>query len=67
MCTRIPHAGDVVRVHQGVTVDGRNLSGCMFTVVGVHAVIELDVTEWTGDHPLHLMASTVDIVTPDGA
>lgn len=67
MCTRIPHSGDVVRVHQGVKLNGRDLSGALLTVTSVHAVVELDATEWTGNRPIHLMASSVDIVTPEGS
>jgi hypothetical protein len=67
MCTRIPAKGAVVRVHQGVTTkDGRDISGLLLTVVDVHAVVEIDGTEWTGDRPIHLIASQVDIVTPEG-
>lgn len=66
MCARVPAVGDVVRVHPGVMVAGRSMAGMHLTVVGVHAVVEVDATEWTGTAPIHLLASNVDVITPGG-
>lgn len=66
MCTRVPSVGDVIRVKPGVTAGDRCLGGMHLTVVGVHAVVEVDATEWTGGAAIHLLASNVDIVSSRG-
>lgn len=60
--TTIPHQHDVVRVHPGVMVDGRNLGGMHLTVTSSVTVVELDATETAGGKAIHLLASQVDII-----
>jgi len=62
MTDLIPAAGDVVRVHQGVMSDGRHLGGMHLTVTRVYVEVEVDTVEWTGDRPIHLPVSAVDVV-----
>jgi hypothetical protein len=66
---RPPHAGDVLRVHPGVLVEGRDLGGIHLTVKATTesaAAAEFDATEVTGGRPIHLLASDVDLVYPFG-
>ncbi|GLZ34839.1 hypothetical protein Lesp02_70260 [Lentzea sp. NBRC 105346] len=71
--TRVPGLQDVVRVKDGTVLpDGRDVSGLLLTVTGTHVayclepadMTEVDATEWTGDKPIHLLASQVDVMTP---
>lgn len=55
------HAQDIVRVHPGVLVDGRDCSGVLLTVVAATAA-DLDGTQSTGDRPIHLGLADVDLV-----
>lgn len=57
-----PHPQDIVRVHPGVMVDGRNLGGMHLTVTSAVTVVELDATETAGGRPIHLLASQVDVI-----
>jgi hypothetical protein len=62
MTLAVPHPQDIVRVHPGVMVDGRNLGGMHLTVTATVTLIELDATEFAGGKPIHLLSSQVDVV-----
>lgn len=57
----LPAPGDVVKVHADVTRDGHSLGGALLTVVQVHHTVELDATQYTGQRPIHLPATDVDL------
>lgn len=68
----IPGVGDVVCVHPGIVKSGRNIGGVLLTIVRLCPVdptrcafadFELDATEFTGDRPIHLRLTDVDVVT----
>lgn len=58
------HARDIVRVHPGITVAGRNASGLHLTVIAPDdpAPGVLHLSEWTGND-VYLTATSVDVVT----
>lgn len=62
MITRTPHVHDVVRVHPGVIVDGRDLGLVLLTVKDIQAAGELDATETAGGRAVHLDSSQYDLV-----
>jgi H2-forming N5,N10-methylenetetrahydromethanopterin dehydrogenase-like enzyme len=61
------HTHDIVRVHDGVTIAGRNASGIHLTVIATDdpAPGVLHLSEWTGND-VYLRAADVDVITPRG-
>ncbi len=65
MNDHVAHARDIVRVHPGIRIGGRNAAGIHLTVVSVPAPGRLELSEWSGDR-VHLAAADVDVVTRSG-
>lgn len=57
----IAHPHDVVRVHPGVLIEGRDLGGMHLTVVRAE-LSTVDATETAGGRPVHLDAADCDLV-----